>query len=126
MPVFAKNIRFNDGEQPTIDGVEFPWRLSDEGVHLDFEPGMSTLCLPVLVKVPLTVFTTHSIGGIPCPNSRPSPSPSRPSPAPPASRGRLERQRRRRMHDMATQGHRHPAGLGHPTWQAIRGRTGRS
>lgn len=64
MPVFAKNIRFNDGEQPTIDGVEFPWRLSDEGVHLDFEPGMSTLCLPVLVKLPLTVFTTHFVGGI--------------------------------------------------------------
>lgn len=59
MPEFVKAFQFEDGKAPTINGVEIPWYIAAEGVHLDVGRGVSILWLPLLVESPLSITSDN-------------------------------------------------------------------
>lgn len=61
-PNFAKKVVVDSSQgglrtSITVDGQEFPWLLSDEGLTIKFTPGGG----PVVIMLPLLVESAHLI-----------------------------------------------------------------
>ncbi|WP_296136307.1 hypothetical protein [uncultured Tessaracoccus sp.] len=56
MPDFVREAEFVRGQAPKINGVEFPYLISTDGVHMDYESDR-----PPILWLPLIVDTTYTV-----------------------------------------------------------------